>query len=94
MALMGNKVLVSEILELDEKIKLLMKRGENMCTGSKANLRVSVCTVCGKEGQWALIRNHIETNHIQGISHSCNFYDKTFRYTNSVAFHKTKDHKN
>ena len=92
-ALTERKVTVSEIQELDDKIKSMMKKGDKMCTGTKSNLRVSVCTVCGKEGQWTIIRNHIEANHIEGISHPCNFCDKTFRSKSSLANHISLHHK-
>ena len=79
-ALIDNKVVVSNAQELDEKIKSIMTKGEAMCSGSQSKQRVSVCTLCGKEGQMTIIKNHIEANHIEGIAHPCNFCDKTLRY--------------
>ena len=93
-ALMESKVSVSEIQELDEKVKSMMKKGDKMCTGSKSNLKVTICTVCGKEGQWTIIRNHIEANHIEGMSHPCNICGKTYRSRNALAHHKSLHHRN
>ena len=65
--------------ELDRKIKSMMRLGENLGTGSWAGRKVYVCNVCGKEGQCGTIKDHIEANHIDGVSHPCNTCDKTFR---------------
>ena len=80
--LIDKKVLVSDLQELDEKIKSMMTKGDTMCSGSQSRQRVSVCTVCGKEGQMTIIKNHIEANHIEGIAHPCDFCDKTLRSAN------------
>ena len=50
--------------KLDGKIESMMGRGDNMVKlNSKQMIKAYVCQVCGKEGQWTKIRDHIETNH-------------------------------
>ena len=36
------------------------------------------CTVCGKEDKSYNLRNHIEMNHLEGVSIPCNLCEKTF----------------
>jgi len=70
------------LVELDQKVKSLMEKGQNMISVSHGKGRMnkaSVCKVCGKEGQAIAIRDHIEANHLDGIVLPCNFCEKTFR---------------
>ena len=59
----------ADLQHLDEKVKSMMTRSKDNLDsqGQKA----TVCTQCGKEGQKKVIRDHIEANHITGVSHSC-----------------------
>ena len=55
---------------------------------------IYICQVCGKEGiVTTQIRDHIETNHIEGISLPCNSCEKTFRSRASLRLHKANKHK-
>ena len=52
------------------------------------------CKACGKISKE--IRNHkrhVET-HIEGLSYSCQFCDKVFRYSNARNIHMTRYHRN
>ena len=55
--------------DLDERIKSMMTRS-NVNLDSQGQ-KATVCTICGKEGQKKVISNHIESNHITGVSHIC-----------------------
>ena len=72
----GNTV-AADLQDLDDKIKLMMEVTENRVGAS--HLVARVCKVCGKEGTWFNIRNHIEANHIIGVSHTCNICAKITR---------------
>ena len=66
------------IKELDGKVKsmwiLIKQNGPS----------TYVCKVCGKEARFnTQIRDHIEANHIEGISLPCHICEKTFRSRNS-----------
>jgi len=88
-----EKVLFSGgIYELDEKVKSLMGKSQNMVSYGKSMSFASVCNVCHKEGQNAQIRNHIEVNHLEGVSLPCNYCDKTFRSRLAGSKHNTKHH--
>ena len=66
----------TDVQELDTKVKSLMDLSANRASnGHKAY----VCKVCGKEGQWVAIRDHIESNHLEGVSLPCNVCEKTYR---------------
>ena len=74
--------------ELDEKVKSMMERSQNMISYGKGIMRkANVCKVCGKEGQFVAIRDHIEAYHLDGIVLPCNFCEKTFRSRGSLRKH-------
>ena len=78
------------LAELDQKVKSLMEKGQNMISVSHDKgmmKKASVCKVCGKEGQAVAIRDHIEANHLDGIVLPCNFCEKTFRSRGSLRKH-------
>ena len=52
------------------------------------------CTVCGKSSKSNSrndMRRHAET-HVEGMSHPCNYCDKTFRCSNALRMHIRKYH--
>ena len=77
----------------------MMEKGSNLVTcgkdkNGKETLRTAfVCKVCLKEGQMVNIRNHIEANHLEGVSVPCNNCEKTFRSRNALAVHTYTFHK-
>jgi len=83
-------VFSGELLELDEHIKSMMTKSQNMITYGNRSERASICTVCGKEGHPRNIKDHIEANHIEGISIPCTSCDKTFRSRHSLRNHKSR----
>ena len=79
---------------LDEHIESMITRGENMVKGGREHMvRVYVCKVCGKESRKHDIQDHIEANHLKGISVPCNLCEKTFRSRNSLRCHNSKFHR-
>ena len=85
-----------DLKEMDETIKSMMILGDKITTGSQSKFgkRISICNVCGKEGQYTNIRDHIEANHIEGVCHPCNYCAKTFRSRVSLRMHNKIIHKN
>ena len=79
-----------DLQELDQKVISMMVLGHNMLANGKQ--RASVCQVCGKEGQTSLIKDHIEANHLEGISIPCNLCEKTFRSRKTLRHHKLHQH--
>ena len=80
--------------ELDGKVKSLMEKGQTMISsGKQANgtpkqQTSSICKVCGKEGKWVNIRDHIEANHLEGVSLPCNVCGKVFKTRSVLRRHK------
>ena len=83
--LIPNSV-TGEFQELDEKVKSIMEISQNLEPGGKG--RAKICKVCGKEGQSMAIRDHIEANHLEGVSLPCNVCEKTFRSRMILRRHK------
>ena len=88
-----------DLQALDEKVKSMMERSQNMIqNGKQANgtpkqAAAFICKVCGKEGIRHHIIDHIEANHLEGISIPCDYCDKTFSARTNLRIHKSKFHK-
>jgi len=90
-----SRVKITDIKELDEKVKSMMTKSQNTIpNGSHLFTKADVCTVCGKEGKRYNIRDHIEANHLEGVSIPCNFCEKRVRSRNALRFHTKKHHFN
>ena len=76
----------TDLGELDEKVKSMMEKGHNTLPNRAG--KVDVCKICGKEGQWVAIRDHIEANHLEGISLPCNICGKIFRSRLQLRKHR------
>ena len=79
---------VKELLERSNS--MMEKTSRKMASGRS----IFSCKVCGKEGKGGDIKNHIETNHLEGVSVPCNACEKTFRSRNLLAQHAHMIHKN
>ena len=64
--------------ELDKQIESM-----NRTTG-----KIFACKVCGKESSRKDIVRHIESLHISGVSHNCDFCDKVTRSGDAMRQHK------
>ena len=79
--------------ELDEKIESLMNKSQNMMRNGESRRRAFTCTVCGKEDKSSNIKDHIETNHLEGVCLSCNLCEKTFKSRKNLRHHTAAHHK-
>ena len=83
-----SEVLSGRLQELDEKIKSMYT------TTKKDGQCFWICELCGKDAKSNTnMKNHIESNHIEGISLPCNFCEKIFRSRNTLRMHKSSSHK-
>ena len=77
-----------DLQELDEKVKSMMEIGQNKIqSGKDKERRVHICKVCGKEGAGIAIRDHIEANHLEGVTLPCNICGKEFRSRQRLRQH-------
>ena len=89
----------TDLKALDEKVKSMMKKGLNMipvgrqANGTHRQESMWICKVCGKEGRWHIIKDHIEVHHLEGICIPCDLCDKTFSVRNTLRMHKSRFHK-
>jgi len=82
---------ITDIKELDEKVKSIMTKSQNILPNGQQ--KADMCTVSGKEDFRTYIMNHIEANHLEGVSIPCNFCGKAFRSRNVQKVHTRRDHK-
>ena len=87
-----------DLQALDEKVKSMMERSQNMIpagtnNGKPKQATAFICKMCGKEGRVHHIRDHIEANHLDGISIPCDYCDKAFTARVYLTMHKSKFHK-
>ena len=84
----------TDLVALDEKVKSLMIKSQNMIQVSSKKEFAMICKLCQKEGPNTNIKNHIEANHLEGLVIPCNLCDKVMNTRNAVATHKSTKHKN
>ena len=75
--------------DLDEEINTMMTVGDYKIKAK----HVYTCNLCGKQGIKTNIKNHIEVNHITGLSFSCNLCEKSSASRPSLWEHKKRMHK-
>ena len=78
------------LAELDQKVKSMMKFSNNSVPG-KARSRI--CNVCGKEGDYTAITNHIEANHLSGLPIPCHMCGTIAKTRAALRVHKGTYHK-
>ena len=83
----------ANLQELDETVKEMMERSENMIQVGKRQERAKICKVCGKEGHGNYIKHHIESNHMEGVSIPCKLCDKKLRSRHALSNHILRYHK-
>ena len=76
-----------DLQELDEKVKSMMEKSTNFIPSGRK--RADICKVCGKEGEGIAIRDHIEANHLEGVSLPCNICGKEFRSRMNLRRHNS-----
>ena len=78
---------------LDGVINSMITKSDSLLGGTYGNRKATVCAVCGKEGTMKTIKDHIESNHIEGIFHTCNICGKASRSRQALRVHISSYHK-
>ena len=82
--------------ELDEKVKSMMEKSQNVISYGKDNQQKRIadrCKVCGKEGHTVNIREHVEVKHLDNVAIPCNLCGQTFRSRRIMKSHQALLHK-
>ena len=87
-----------DLQALDKKVKSMIVKSQNIIPrirsdGTPRLETAFVCKVCGKEGRSSIIVNHIEVNHLAGISIPCDYCGRTFGTRKNLVKHKSKNHR-
>ena len=93
LALVDHKTNATDLQGLDQQVKCLMTFSEN-ANPYVPSQKARICKVCGKEGSIRNIMNHIEANHIFGISIPFDLCEKLCTSRNSLSVHKSQQHRN
>ena len=88
---LNSKPIASEDM-LDQQVKSMMHKSQNKIQSGKRLTTAAICNVCGKEGHPRNISNHIESNHMEGISIPCSLCQKTFRSRTCLWKHRQTFH--
>ena len=83
----------ADLQDLDEKIKSMIEVGEKLLSIGSRKRTSRICKVCNKEGDLKTIKDHIEANHITGVSHTCDICGATSRTRHAMDKHRRKYHK-
>ena len=88
----SNQSVNSTNADLDQQIKSMMSKGPVILEGSQKGRTARICNLCGKEGTITGIINHIESNHITGVSHTCDICGKINRSRLALMVHMRSNH--
>ena len=83
---------IFDIESLDRQVKSMMTFSENANPYKNRGGRAKICKVCGKEGSMTHIKDHIEANHIAGISIPCGLCGQIVRTRHALQMHKSRHH--
>ena len=88
-----TKIVPADMQDLDITVKSMMETSQSTIMDGSHQKKAKICKICGKEGPPTAIKNHIEANHLEGISVPCNFCEKFFRSRNAKATHVSLLHR-
>ena len=89
-AVRNDKINV-ELQDLDEQIKSMITRSEVSLPAAQG--KMASCNVCGKQAPYKNMQQHIEANHITGVSHACDICGKVSRSRNALSKHLSNFHR-
>ena len=90
-ALTKDKVSV-DLQHLDEQIRSMITKSDIGYRSNTGSGKMASCNICGKEGPYKNMPQHIEANHITGVSHACDICGKVSRSKNALSMHKLNMH--
>ena len=82
-----SKIVPADMQDLDITVKSMMETSQSTIMDGSHQKKAKICKICGKEGPPTAMKNHIEANHLEGLSIPCNQCDKTFRSRSALCRH-------
>ena len=79
-----------ELQDLEEQIMSMITRTDLSAGNGQGKL--ASCNVCGKEGSFRNMPQHVEAKHITGVLHSCDICGKTSRSRHGLRLHTFASH--
>ena len=89
-AVRNDKIHV-ELHDLDEQIKSMITKSDVRTSNGQGNL--ASCNFCGKQRPLSAMPQHIEANHITGVSHACDICGKVSRSRGALRKHVSTLHR-
>ena len=81
--------------QLDEQINSLIEDTEHFLTRKSGQRnKAFICKVCKKEAEFTDLKRHIESYHVNGMTHSCEICGKTSRSRRGLTRHNGREHSN
>ena len=88
-AALNEKTEISaDMQNLDQKIKSMITRNDTYVQSGPRMRKMATCNVCGKEGPYISMPNHVEANHITGVSHACEICGYISRSSRGLKQHQ------
>ena len=72
-----NDKISADLQDLDQQIMSMITKSE--VSAGNGQGKMATCNICGKQGPFHHMPNHIEANHITGLSHACDICGKVSR---------------
>ena len=83
----SSALVPADMQDLDITVKSMMETSQSTIMDGSHQKKAKICKICGKEGPPTAIKNHIEANHLEGLSIPCNQCGKTFRSRSALCRH-------
>ena len=81
-----------DLQALDDKVKAMMEKSQNMVKSGKKRIHAFICKVCGREDKSTTIKFHIESKHLEANTIPCAQCEKTYPTRNALTAHKSRYH--
>ena len=85
-----NDKICGDLQNLDGQIRSMITRSD--ISAGNGQGKMATCNVCGKEGPYRHMPQHIESNHITGVSHACDICGKHSRSRQLLSRHNSMFH--
>ena len=90
-ALVNKNTIPADVDDLDAQIRSMITKSEMSLGPGKG--KMASCNICGKQAPYRDLPRHVESKHLDGISHACDICGSISRSKNALRLHKMQKHK-